>query len=200
MTPAHSGALAPARNVHAAALLVARREERAQAEQVIRRADEPGERALTETEALEQLTPLGGVESRRLGFELHGHAEHLSEAIELGGNGSDDLIGALEIVLAEVDDGEHWLGGQQEVRAQQREFVVGKSRPVQGPSSLQFGDGPLECADLGAQRLVAPRRLAPPVELRFGARHVSQHQLELQRRKIVQRVVSAGYVDGAECA
>ena len=111
------------------ALLVARREERAQPEEVVGGAHHPGQRALAEPEALEHLGPLGVVELGRLGLELHAHAEHLGVPGELGGDGGLQLGDALELVLADVDDGQHRLVGEEELRAQRARGRRRRARP-----------------------------------------------------------------------
>ena len=70
-------------------LLVAGREEGAQAEQVVRRARDARERAVAEAESEEHLGPFVGLELRGLRFELHAHAEHLRDLAELGGDRRD---------------------------------------------------------------------------------------------------------------
>ena len=101
-------------------LLVAGGEERAQPEQVVGAADHPEQRALAEPEALEHLGPLGGVlDGRRLGLELDAHADHLdvvAGVVELGRDARLGLGDLVELVLADVDDGEHAAVGEQEVR------------------------------------------------------------------------------------
>ena len=114
-------------------LLVAGREERAQAEQVVGAAHHAEQRALAEAEAFEHLGPLGRVgDRRRLGLELHAHADHfhvVAGVVELGGDlrlGGRDRV---ELVLADVDDGEHRPGGEQEVGREQR-LLLGASSPA----------------------------------------------------------------------
>ena len=120
--PAHSGAFDPARNVQARVSLSpvvrnVRRPSRWYAERTIRnRAPSP------EPEALEHLGALVGIDDRRrLGLELHAHADHLDVVAgrrELGAHALLDLGDGVELVLADVDDGQHRPVGQQEVRGQ----------------------------------------------------------------------------------
>ena len=123
MRPAHCGAVEPVVERPRPRLLVARGEERAQAEQVVRAAHHPEQRALAEPEAFEHLGPLGGVlDRRRLGLELHAHADDLdvvAGVVELGGDARLGLGDLVEVVLADVDDGEHAPVREQEVRRQQ---------------------------------------------------------------------------------
>ena len=88
MRPAHSRRRGAGVERPRPRLLVARREERAQPEQVVGAAHHAEQRALAEPEALEHLGPLGGVDDRRrLGLQLHAHADHLdvvAGVVELG--------------------------------------------------------------------------------------------------------------------
>ena len=123
MRPAHCGAVEPSKNVHARLSLSPGGEERAQAEQVVGAAHHAEQRALAEPEALEHLGPLVGVlDGRGLGLELHAHADDLDLVAGLGELGGDAGLGlgdGVEVVLADVDDGEHPAVGEQEVRGQQ---------------------------------------------------------------------------------
>ena len=124
MRPAHCGRLRAGVERPGPGLLLAGGEERAQAEQVVGGADHAEQRALAEPEALEHLGPLGRVDDgRRLGLELHAHADDLD--VVAGRRRTRratrclDLGDAVELVLADVDDGEHRPVGEQEVRREQ---------------------------------------------------------------------------------
>ena len=60
------------------------------------------------------------VELRRLGFELHAHADDLGPAAQLGLDRGDDLGDAIEVALADVHQRQHRLVGEEELLAQQR--------------------------------------------------------------------------------
>ncbi len=62
---------------------------------------------------------------------------------------------------------------------------------VQRHRCLQEADRLLEDRDLTRNRLVELRRLAPPFELRLGTRGICEHELELERRQVVERVAAA---------
>ncbi len=78
MRPAHSRRGGAVVERPRPGLLLAGREERPQPEQVVGAAHHAEQRALAEAEALEHLGPLDGVDDRRrLGLELHAHADDL---------------------------------------------------------------------------------------------------------------------------
>ena len=103
--------------------LLAGREERAQAEQVVRRAHHPEQGALAEPETFEHLGPFGRIGDRRcLGLELDAHADHLdvvAGVVELGLDPGGRRRNIVEGVLADVDDGQHPTVREQEVRSQE---------------------------------------------------------------------------------
>ena len=157
--PAHSGAVEPAQNVHARRLLVAGREERAQPEQVVGAADHAEQRALAEAEALEHLGPLGRVVDRRgLGLELHAHADHLdvvAGVVELGGDLGLDRGDRVELVLADVDDGEHRrLVSRKYGREQRRAGRPSGRRGRAGGRRESAALAALQRVELVAERLV----------------------------------------------
>ena len=128
MTPAHCGAFAAGPERPGPGLLLARGEERAQAEQVVGGVDEPGQRALAQARGASSISaPLVGVELGRLGLELHAHADDLGLAAELGDDRGDDLVDAVEVVLAHVDHGQHRLVGEQELGRSSSRLAAARS-------------------------------------------------------------------------
>ena len=140
-------------------LLVAGREERAQTEQVVGAADHPEQRAFAEPEALEHLRPLGRVlDGGRLGLELHAHADDLDVVArlfawtaELGGDARLGRGDRVELVLADVDDGEHAAVGEQEVRRQRGSLFRRQPGAVERAPVGQCGVGRLEGGHLVAE-------------------------------------------------
>ena len=154
--PAHSGALRAGVERPRPGLLVAGRQERAQPEQVVGAADHAEQRAFAEPEALEHLGPLDRVDDRRrLGLELHAHADDFDVVAgggELVAHPLLDLGDAVEIVLADVDDGEHRAIGQQEVRLQLLALLGLQAGAIERSTLRQRVVRGLQRLELGAER------------------------------------------------
>ena len=128
ITPAHSGALAPARNVHARDSLSpvvrnVRRPSRWYAARATR-GTAPSPRPRPSSISARAL----GVELRRLRLELHAHAEHVDAARPPAPTSSSTVV---ELVLADVHDRQHRLVREQERRREQLALVGGELGPVE---------------------------------------------------------------------
>ena len=183
-----------------ARLLVAGGQERASPEQVVRRPHDPRKRPLAQPEPLEELGSLRRVELGRLRLELHADAEGFDGCVpersdsvaQLRRHGLDQRVGIGDLVLAEVDDREHRLGREEEEGPERVALVRGQLRPVYRRSRLQRLDRGLERGRLPRQRLVGLGRLPPAIELALCAREIGEHELELERVEVVERVGAAG--------
>ena len=80
MTPAACGAVSPAWIVHARDFLLARREIRAQAEQMIRCADQRADAAIRRRRGLQKLLRVLGAEDRRVALDLRADRRRLRRA------------------------------------------------------------------------------------------------------------------------
>ena len=158
---------------------------------MVRRVDHARQRPFAEPEAVEQLGALVRRELRGLSLELHARGEHLGRTADLRDDRRDRRVGLVELVFAEVHDDQHRLRGDEEERLERGDLVGGQPRAVERHRRLQEADRLLEDRDLTRDRLVELRRLAPPFELRLGARGICEHELELERRQVVERVAAA---------
>jgi hypothetical protein len=131
------------------------------------------QRPFPESEPLEQLGPLVGIESRRFRFELHGNGEDLGGVTELGRDRLGQLVAIGDVVLTHIDDDQNGLVGQQEEGLQGRALLRVESRAVQRRSFMENRQGGVECRDLPHQRSIGPGRLAPAFHLGFNRRGVS---------------------------
>ena len=110
-------------------------------------------------------------------------------------DGSDDLVDAVEVVLADVDQRHHRLVGEQEVglaaasrwSASSVAAVDRRARREQRVRRVQRGD-------LVDQRLVLLGRLAPLLDLALDRLEVGQRQLDLERPGGTRADRRAGHV------
>ena len=191
--------MAPARNVHARDSVVARREEGATAERVVRGACHARHHALAEAQALEQLVARFGVEHRGLGFELHADRERVVDARFAKLLGESFRFG--ETVFADVHDDEHPLVGEQEHRREQRALLGREAGAVDRDAVAEHHQRALERGDLPEERLVALGGAALTIEAPLHRREVGEHELELEGLEVAAGIGVARHrriVEGAE--
>ena len=173
ITPAHSGALAPARNVHA----------RDSLSPVVRNVRRPrrwyaaratcAERGLADAVHLAHLGARFGLDRGDLGLDVDRHGER-----------AGDRCGQVGL-LARVAHDEHRLRGEQERRCEQLPILGAQAGAVERRAFRQDRERALERADLGHDLRVARlERLAMPREPVLDALDVGHDQIELDRGEV----------------
>ncbi len=114
--------------------------------------------------------------------------------LELGHHRGHDLVGALQVVLADVDHGQHRLVGQQEVGTQQAPVVGVEVAAVERRAFGQVLVRPTQGGHLVGQAAVLLGRLAPLVDLGLDRGQVGQGQLGLHDAQVLERVRRSGHV------
>ena len=88
------------------------------------------QRAYSEAETFEHLSALAfGLHLRRLCLQLDTHCQHVG-AIENFSHRTDELLCVVDIVLGDIDDGQHRLVGEKEGRLEALADVVAEVRPI----------------------------------------------------------------------
>ena len=174
-------------------LLLPCRQIGAQSHQLVGGADEAGKGALSQSETFEHLGSFVEVELRRLGLELNARGDDLGAAESIS-HGSGDLIGFVELVFADVDDGEHRLVGQEEVGLELDPFVVGEITLVDRRALGEDGDHPFEERRVGRSALVGTSDTGHFVELLLGGLEIGERQLGLDDAEVFERIGGPGYV------
>ena len=159
ITPAHSGALAPARNVHARDLLSpvvrnVRRPSRWYAARATRGTTPSPRPRPSSSSARSSASSCG-----RFGLELQAHAEQRRRRRRAPRTAQRSST-RVELVLADVDDDEHRLGGEQEGGREELALVVGEVGAVERHAVGEHGRRPFERGDLGRRATCRPWRRA----------------------------------------
>ena len=149
---------------------------------------DPGQGALPEAKPFEQLGPLAHIEPGRLRLELDADPEDLRRLTELALDRLHQPLGVGDLIVAQVDDGEDGLVGEQEERPQGGPLVVAERRTVDGHTGVELTESRFEGGHLTHQRAIGPGRLAALVELGLDGGGVGEHQLQLEGVQIGERV------------
>ena len=159
----------------------------------------PGQRAFAEPEALEHLGPSSAAspDGRRLGLQLHAHADHLdvvAGVAELAGpaprpRGSTSSSSSPTFTTASTR-----LLVSRKYGAQQVALLGVEPRTVERAALGERGVGRLQRGDLVGQRPVELGRLLAAGQLLLDGLEVGQGQLELDDPQVLERVRRAGHV------
>ncbi|CAB4914487.1 unannotated protein [freshwater metagenome] len=125
---------------------------------------------------------------------MDARADHVVD-LQLGLDRCDDGVEIGQLILADVDHGEHRLVREQEHRLEQLALLGSELAAVHGHATLQGVDGGFERRHLVEDRLVARLgHAAPLVELLLGAVEVADGELNLEDAERIERIGRAGHV------
>ena len=179
ITPAHSGALAPARNVHA----------RVSSSPVVRNVRRPSRwYARPARPWRATLSPMPNIS--RISTRSSGAHAAISASMSMrhrervGSERRRDRVGVGDLVLGDVHHDEVRLAREQEARREQRRSSAERSRPVDGRAVAEHRVRAFERRDLGQR---SPCRPLDARRCRLSRcstrREVGHHELELERRR-----------------